>query len=171
MDRYLKFLNIFNPKFWWFSFRYIVARYSENIGVLKKIQKGKGAIVNITAQLAYPENIILGSDVRIGHSCRILAGFGEGKITIGNNVLFGPGVSVIAGNHNISKSDLIMNQKSIPGAITIGSDCWFGTNSIILAGVTIGNGVVVAAGSVVTKDMPDYAIVAGVPAKVIKFRE
>ena len=55
--------------------------------------------------------------------------------------------------------------------VTIGDDVWIGTRAIILPGVTIGNGVIIGAGAVVTKDVPDYAIVGGVPARVIRFRK
>ena len=55
--------------------------------------------------------------------------------------------------------------------VTIGNDVWIGMRSIIMPGVTIGNGAVIGAGAVVTKDVPDYAIVGGVPAKVIKYRK
>ncbi|RYE17040.1 MAG: acyltransferase, partial [Sphingobacteriales bacterium] len=55
--------------------------------------------------------------------------------------------------------------------IIIEDDCWIGTNSVVLAGVTVGRGSVIAAGSVVTKDVPPYSVVAGVPAKIIKKRK
>lgn len=55
--------------------------------------------------------------------------------------------------------------------VVIGNDVWIGMRSIIMPGVTIGNGVVIGAGTVVTKDVPDYAIVGGVPARIIKFRK
>ena len=54
--------------------------------------------------------------------------------------------------------------------VTIGNDVWIGTRVIILPGVTVGNGVIIGAGAVVTKDVPDMAIVGGVPAKIIKYR-
>ncbi len=63
-----------------------------------------------------------------------------------------------------------INDVASKGAITIGSDVWIGTKSVILSGVTIGHGAIVAAGSIVTKDVPPYAIVGGNPARVIKYR-
>lgn len=64
----------------------------------------------------------------------------------------------------------ISNDSYIPSTTQIGNDVWIGSNSVIKAGVTIGDGAVIGAGAVVTKDVPDYAIVAGVPAKVIRYR-
>lgn len=64
-----------------------------------------------------------------------------------------------------------MEQNAIIKDTTIGEDCWIGTGAKILKGVNIGNGVVIGANSVVTKDIPDYAIVGGIPAKIIKYRE
>ncbi|MEY0719389.1 CatB-related O-acetyltransferase [Providencia alcalifaciens] len=63
-----------------------------------------------------------------------------------------------------------MNLPPIEIGSKIGNDVWIGVNSIILDGVKIGNGAIIAAGSVVTKDIPDYAIVGGIPAKIIKYR-
>ena len=84
---------------------------------------------------------------------------------IGNNVLFGHGVTLATLNHMQSPKD---RGSMIPKAIHIGDDVWIGSNSTILQGVTIGNGAIVGAGSVVTKDVAPYTVVAGVPAKFIK---
>lgn len=62
-------------------------------------------------------------------------------------------------------------QGSVVKEVSIGNDVWIGMRSIIMPGVTIGNGVVIGAGAVVTKDVPDYAVVGGVPARIIKFRK
>ncbi|MRS01689.1 hypothetical protein EG832_00440 [bacterium] len=64
-----------------------------------------------------------------------------------------------------------MTQETMPSFVKIGSDCWLGANSLILPGVTIGDGAVIAAGAVVTKDVQPYSIVGGNPAKIISHRE
>jgi len=92
------------------------------------------------------------------------------SITIGNDCLFGPDVLIINNNHAFEKNELIRKQEEIKKPITIGNDVWIGAKSIILPGVTIGDGVVIAAGSVVNKDIEPYAVVAGVPARKIKMR-
>jgi maltose O-acetyltransferase len=89
--------------------------------------------------------------------------------------MFGPYITIIAGNHNTAEIGRFMFDvtEKRPGDdrdVIIEDDVWVGTRAVILRGVTIGRGSIVAAGSVVTKSVPPYAIVAGCPAKVIKCR-
>ncbi len=95
-------------------------------------------------------------------------------LKIGDNTMIAQGVKLIGANHNyMEKERLIIHQgmNFKKNYIYIGNDCWIGSGVTILPGVKIGNGVVVGANSVVTKDIPDYAISVGVPAKVINFRK
>jgi len=95
----------------------------------------------------------------------------SGHIEIGNNVMISPRVSIYSENHNFYRNDIPMKDQGVTRSfVKIEDDCWIASNSIILAGVTIGRGSVVAAGSVVSKDVPSYSVVAGVPAKVIRKR-
>jgi acetyltransferase-like isoleucine patch superfamily enzyme len=95
----------------------------------------------------------------------------ESYIKIGNDCLLGPDVLIINTNHATQKNILIREQASVSLPINIGNDVWIGAKATILAGVTIGDGAVIAAGSVVNKDVEANAIVAGTPAKLIKYRE
>ena len=107
----------------------------------------------------------VGSRSNIGPYCYIGC---SGKIEIGENVLMGPRVTIIAENHNFVDTEIpIKDQGVTRESIKIGNDCWLGGNSVILAGTHIGDGSIIAAGAVVTKDVPPYTIVAGVPARVI----
>ena len=83
---------------------------------------------------------------------------------MGNNVLMAPGVTIISANHDMTEFD--KHVKAEP--ITIGDNVWIGANAIILPGVKIGSNTVIGAGSVVTKDIPNNSIAAGVPCKVIR---
>jgi len=90
-----------------------------------------------------------------------------GIVTIGDRTKFGPGVSIFAATHPTAvqeRRDGIDYSKEV----IIGNDCWIGGNSVILPGVTIGDGVTVGASSVVTKSIPSYSIAIGSPARVIK---
>jgi len=96
----------------------------------------------------------------------------SGKITIGNNVMLAPRVSIYAENHVFDHPDVLIRDQGVEKKeVIIEDDCWIAANSILLAGVTIGKGSVVAAGSVVTENVPPYSVVGGVPAKLIKSRK
>ncbi|MBU0517775.1 glycosyltransferase [bacterium] len=95
----------------------------------------------------------------------------SGGITIGDDVMMGPRVSLFAENHNFKGADVTMRSQGVTRQpIVVEDDCWLASGSIILAGVTVGKGSIVAAGSVVTKNVPPYSIAAGSPAQVIKSR-
>lgn len=115
------------------------------------------------------EGLIVGNNSNIGSYAYIGC---SGFVEIGNNVMISPRVSIYSENHVFSDIDLPMKEQGVHREfVKIEDDCWIAANSIILSGVTIGKGSVVSAGSVVTKDVPQYSIVGGVPAKVIKQRK
>lgn len=89
------------------------------------------------------------------------------SVTIGAHSLLAPGVFITDHQHNIRRDARIDAQGIASAPVVIGSDVWLGAKSVILPGITIGDGAVVGAGAVVTKDVEAYAIVAGVPARVI----
>lgn len=95
---------------------------------------------------------------------------GTGGVDIGGDTLIGPGVRIISYQHQYARGATIASQPVIARPIRIGRDVWLGANAIVLAGVTIGDGAVIAAGSVVREDVPAYAMVAGVPATIRKTR-
>lgn len=92
------------------------------------------------------------------------------SVEIGNNVLIADRVFITDADHNFSDVTIPIRLQgdSFLGAVTLRDGCWIGIGSVILPGVTIGRNAVVAANAVVTKDVPDYAVVGGVPAKIIK---
>ncbi len=121
---------------------------------------------------SYP-NIHVGDDVSLGYRPLLLAALSE--IRIGNHVMFGPEVVIIAGNHNTTAPgrfmcDVLEKTSNDDLTVTIEDDVWIGARAVILRGVRIGRGSVVGAAAVVTRFVPPYAIVAGNPAKVIRFR-
>lgn len=117
----------------------------------------------------------IGEGLKVGNNSNIgsYAYIGcSGYIEIGNNVMISPRVSIYAENHNFATVDSPMKEQGVTREfVKIEDDCWIASNSVILAGVTIGQGSIVSAGSVVTKDVPPWSIVGGVPAKIIKKRK
>jgi acetyltransferase-like isoleucine patch superfamily enzyme len=112
-------------------------------------------------------SICIGNNVFIGNNSEFNI---SEKITIGNNCLIAAGCRFIDHNHGTKKSILIRNQLAPKQEIILENDVWLGCNVIVLKGVHIGKGAVVAAGSIVTKNIPSYEIWGGVPAKFIKKR-
>ena len=141
----------------------------------KKMLRGCGSNVRfsaLTSDFTY-RNITIGNDVYIGPHALFLCT--ESQIFIGNKVLFGPHVTIIGGDHRITDVgrfiyDVLDKHPEDDQDVHIEDDVWIGTNTTLLKGVTVGRGAVVAAGALVTKDVPPYAIVGGVPAKVLKYR-
>jgi acetyltransferase-like isoleucine patch superfamily enzyme len=113
----------------------------------------------------YGKNLNIGKNVFINFNCTFLA---LGGITIQDNVQIGPEVKLLSEGHPL---DPALRQSLVPGKIHIKQNAWIGAGATILPGVTIGENAVVAAGAVVTKDVPANAVVAGIPARVIKHLE
>ncbi len=110
----------------------------------------------------------------IGNNCDIGPGTiidCSHRVEIGNDVIFSPNISIYTHLHNYQKKDvLIREQGESTAPVTIEDDVFIGKNATILMGVKIGKGAVIGAHSVVTKDIPEYAVCGGVPAKLIKYR-
>ena len=113
------------------------------------------------------KDVTVGAWSYIGPNCRVYPNTRIGKFT-----MLAYNVSVIGGDHNYRNPSVptVFSGRDKAEETVIGDDCWIGANSIVMTGVTIGDGVIVAAGSVVTKDIEPYTIVGGVPAKMIKKR-
>ena len=109
-------------------------------------------------------DVMIGDHTRIGLHNTII-----GPVDIGSHVNLAQGITVTALNHNFDNTEKRIDEQGVStNPVTIEDDVWIGANAVILPGVTIGNHCVVAAGAVVTKDVPPHSLVAGVPAKVIK---
>ncbi len=110
----------------------------------------------------YGKHTRIGKNVFINFGCTFL---GLGGITIDDNVLIAPNVSLLSEGHPISPEE---RQSLVPKPIHIKSNAWIGAGATILPGVTVGRNAIVAAGAIVSKDVPDNVIVGGIPAKIIK---
>ena len=142
----------------------------QKIIIGNRVSIGKFAIIRPTNAYGgeIGEGLKIGNNSNIGPYCYIGC---SGYIEIGDNVMMSPRVSIYAENHVFTRTDITLKDQGVKKEfVKIEDDCWIAANSIILAGVTIGKGSVVAAGSIVTRDVPPYSVVAGVPAKIIKQR-
>jgi acetyltransferase-like isoleucine patch superfamily enzyme len=134
----------------------------ENFGKIIATSIDKTTTIFIPFHTNFGRHIFIGKNVFINHGCSFLD---LGGITIEDDVMIGPQVNIITENHLVdpkSRKSLELN------SVTIKRNAWIGANATILPGVIIGENSIVAAGAVVTKDVPDNTIVGGVPAKLIK---
>lgn len=132
--------------------------------VKELLGKSEGAFINPPFYCDYGFNIEVGKNFYANYNCTILD---VGKVTIGDNCMFAPNVAIYTAGHPIHPdSRNSMYEYGIP--VSIGDNCWLGGNTIVCPGVKIGNNVVIGAGSVVTKDIPDWSIAAGNPCRVIR---
>jgi len=131
--------------------------------------KGK-ARIHPTASIRNAKNVYVGENSHVNHCCCIWAEK-ESKIILGDNLLMGPGVKIFSANHGHELGIPMTYQKRVEADVIIGDNVWLGSNTIILSGVKIGSGTIVAAGSVVSKDLPENVIAGGIPAKIIKKRD
>lgn len=135
----------------------------------KPLFKKCGKSVNIEkgAFFGIGHEIEIGDYSGIGINCRL-----HGPVKIGRNGMMGPEVVIISTSHRFDNLDVPMAKQGYgpPKQVVIGDDVWIGTRAIILSGVNVGNHSIIGAGSVVTKDVPDWAIAAGNPARVIRYR-
>lgn len=144
-----------------------------NVRGLRLAKIGEGTNIHPTTIIREGEYVTIGEHCLINHNNLIQAGkSAAGSITIGNYVHTGTNVVMLGFNHGFYTREIPTKEQDYMDApIVIGDDVWIGSGSIILAGVTIGKGAIIAAGAVVNKDVPEYAIVGGVPAKVLKYRD
>lgn len=127
-----------------------------------------GKKVNIEKNAYFSPKVSLGDYSGIGVNAKIY-----GRCTIGDCVMMGEDVTIITRNHRYDRMDIPMMQQGfdVEKPVVIGNDVWIGDRVTILPGVTIGDGAIIGAGAIVTHDVPEFSIVAGVPARVIRSRE
>lgn len=135
----------------------------DNVTIAKQaILQCTGVISNLGIGITIGSNSAVGAQSFLG---------GQGGITIGDNVIIGPNVKIFSENHNYSNPEIpIRLQGENRKGVLIENDCWIGAGTIILDGVTVRSGTVIAAGSVVTKSNNKNTIIGGVPAKLIRPR-
>ncbi len=140
------------------------------VALCRRIIKKAGKIATISKNVSFGKgfDVEMGDFSGLGRRCRI-----PNNTIIGRFVMMAPEVYVSGGNHRSSRTDIPMclqgSEDTLP--TVIGDDVWIGMRAIIVNGIKIGNGAILSAGCVVTKDIPEYTVVGGVPARVIKSRK
>jgi maltose O-acetyltransferase len=129
-----------------------------------KLKIGKGSTILMGCSFDCAEGLVMGNNSVVNSKCRIDL---RGGVKIGDNVSISNEVIILTADHDIDTPGMDGRKK----AVEIKDYCWIGTRAMILPGVTIGTGAVVAAGAVVTSDVAPFNVVAGVPAKFIKMRK
>lgn len=129
---------------------------------------GKNLNIEKGANFGTGEGISIGNNSGIGVNCYI-----RGPLEIGNFVMMGPEVIILTNDHKFDSLEIPMCFQGSSGKrkVVIGDDVWIGTRVIILPGIEIGSGSIIGAGSIITRDVPARAIVAGNPAKIIRYRD
>ena len=133
----------------------------------RRITLHVGEHANVEKGAMFNANVSVGDYSDLGVRCQM-----NGPVTIGNYVMMGPDCLIYTQNHKFDDLSLPMQQSGFSEVkpVTIGNDVWIGGRVIILPGVTIGDGCIIGAGAVVSKDVPPYSVAVGNPARVVKSR-
>lgn len=147
----------FTVKFRIFLCRHFFLHCGRHVNIQRGVYFGKGLNISIGDYSG------IGADSVIGNA--------NAEVSIGNNTLIGQELIIYTHTHRyMERSKLIQEQGGIDKPVRIGSDVWIGSRVTIMPGVIINDGAVIGAGAVVTHDVPPFAIIGGVPARVIKYR-
>ena len=139
----------------------------------RNVSFGRGAIVgrSVLDTMGGSGRIRIGSNSIVYEGCEIFAQVAS-TVTIGSRVLFTRRASIVTGSHVFKDPSVpIMDQGIEVGDVTVEDDCWIGYDALLVKGVTVGTGSVVGAKSVVTRDVQPHSVVAGNPARLIRYRE
>mgnify|MGYP001244588869 CR=1 FL=1 len=163
--------DLLDPRLW--AHLVAVARsYSySHVGPRSQLVAGPGLAMSPTVSLRNGSRITLGARVHIGERCCLWAGDSSGRIELGDDVLLAPEVFLAASNYGTTAGLVVHDQPKVERDVVIGANVWLGTRVIVLPGVTVGDGAIVGAGSVVTRDLPPNCIAVGAPATVVGWRE
>lgn len=149
-------------------FIFAVARLRAACWRLAMKHVGRPVYIMRDCHLLSPEGISIGNYVCINHGTTL---GGHGSLTIGNYVNIGPNVSLLTANHRFDAFDRPMAQQGVvPAPVIIEDDVWLGANVVVLPGNRIGRGAIIGANAVVTHNVEPFAIVGGVPARLLKYR-
>jgi acetyltransferase-like isoleucine patch superfamily enzyme len=164
IDQIIEHFIIYSPSHWVFS--RLRCKY-----YLKKLKAGSGKFFSCYGLwIWHPQNVFIGNNVYFNRN--VLIGgvpHPDSSIYIGEGCLFGPNVIIVSGEHNYDHPILSTRDAGVlVGPVIIEKNCWIGGNVTITKGIKIGEGSVIGANSVVTKDIPPFSLAAGCPAEILK---
>lgn len=164
-------LSTCDPRAWAHMIKLVNYYNYTHVTPLRSLRMGSGAAISPNAAFSHPERIEAGRGLRLGARTTLWAGPSHGRILIGDDVLFGPDVLVTAASYRFNDGHPVTLQAMEEADVVIGNDVWLAAKVVVLPGVRIGDGAVIAAGAVVNRDIPPMTIAAGLPAKVIGTRQ
>jgi acetyltransferase-like isoleucine patch superfamily enzyme len=160
-------LSALDPRAWFHLVRLVNHYNHTHVTPRRQATIGPGAAISPTVGFSNAGRIRAGRNLRLGTRCLLWAGPGHGRIEIGDDVMFGPDVTVTAASYRYNDGRPVTKQAMDEATVTIGSDAWLGARVLVLPGVTIGEGAIVGAGAVVVSDIPPWSVAVGVPARVV----
>lgn len=164
-------MSAFDPRAWLHLLRMVNHYNHTHVQPLRRLTRGRDVRISPDASFAHPERITLGDRVRLGARVTLWAGPAGGRVTIGDDCLFGPDVLVTAAGYRFDAGHPVTAQPMDEASVTVGRDVWIGAKAILLPGATVGNGCIIGAGAVVRGAIPDGAIAVGVPARIVGYRK
>jgi acetyltransferase-like isoleucine patch superfamily enzyme len=141
----------------------IDAAHGPGIRFADRVSIGRGALLQGSRG-----GIVIGAGTQVNNYAVIN---GAGGVAIGDDVLIGPHACIISYAHQYDRRDRLIREQGYRNAsVRIGNDAWIGAHAVVLAGVSVGEGAVIGAGCVVTRDVPPWAVMGGVPARLLRWR-
>lgn len=164
--------RLLKPATWFHVARLLNAQGYGHVEQVRVLSAGRGLAMAPSVSLRNAARITLGTEVHVGERCTLWAGEVHGRIVLGDNALLGPEVFITTSTYGLEWGTgvPVMHQPKRELDVVVGDDVWLGAKVVVLPGVRIGDGAVVGAGAVVTKDLPPGCIAAGTPARVIAWR-
>lgn len=170
--RLLDFLrSVLDPRSYLGLLRLVHYYNYTHVAERRKLQLGEGVDLAPNVSFTNAERIRIGAGSNIGSRCHLWAGDHHGRIVLGRHTLLAPDVFITASDYRFDEGSPVIDQAKDERDVIVGDDVWLGAKVVVVAGVTIGDGCIVAAGAVVTRDLEPYSIAGGVPAKVLGQRE
>jgi acetyltransferase-like isoleucine patch superfamily enzyme len=163
--------SLLDPRCYLHAFRLIHFYGYSHVRPRSRMSVGRGTGIAPNVSLRCGHLITIGHDCHIGERCYLWAGPSTGRIIIGDYVSIAPEVFITVSNYQFKAGTPFRQQPQTEKDVFIGNDVWLGARVIVMAGVKIGHGCIVGAGSVVTRDLPDNSIAVGAPARVINTRK